>query len=303
MGRLEQHLEALALLVASHEQHRGPRNGAGYGRSEAFEVHAVADDVVGTAERMCGSGLGLCRHRAPRRQAPGGGAGQGSQEAIGDARPSAVERAHLGQPARHQACVPGPGRQRLVQVQHVEAPPPHGSHGAPRGPRTEGDGGHRPVGGQSHRPAQPHHGPRCQARHCGVIVGGGEHHGVVPGPCQGRGQADDLPLDAARPAQAVGAQQRHPHRCAPSISGRSPPRGHWASSAGRDRARVLPAASRPNVGLNCLFAGHRRATSCTFSPPAEDRLRTGPRPPPRLRLSACHYRATYQPVSLGSGAS
>ena len=74
--RVEQDPESLALLVASHEHHGGHPDRRAGGRREALEVDAVADDVVGPAERVLGGGPRLGRHRTASRQTPRHGARQ-----------------------------------------------------------------------------------------------------------------------------------------------------------------------------------------------------------------------------------
>ena len=217
--RLEQHRQALARLVATHEEDRRALGGPGCRLGEPLHVDAVVHEHVLAAERVVRHAAGVLGDRAPQAQAPGRVPGARSQPLVGGAPARGVEGADHRRGVEQEGGHRGPGNERLVQVHDVELLV---AQGADRAQGTGGigrDRGHRAVGGQRDAVAQG--GDADVGR---GPVAGTEHPGGMAEGTQGPRQGEHLGLHPAGQREAVGAHQRdaHWHVSLPFSSGRPP---------------------------------------------------------------------------------
>ena len=175
-----------------------------------------------------------------------------------------------------QAGVAGPRGQRLVQVHDVEAavarrrarPAP-----AATGPRETG--ATEPLAGSRHRPAQRHDAARRRGPGTSTAPSRRrQHHGLVPGAGQGAGQPEHLALDAAGPAQAVGAQQGDAHgrpvrpRRRAVDRRRGAPWPRWSLGQLGWKRCHCSGARRISCSRSWAISWVTRATSCAQAPGA-----------------------------------
>ena len=145
--RGQQHLEALAGLVAPEEEDRRAVGGVGGPLGEALHLDRVEQELVGAAEPALGEGHRVGRHGAAVVEAAGHPLQPPAQVAVGSALPRRVERADLRGIAHQQRGDAGPGRHRLVEVEHLEVLVAQRADGAQLGGRVGGERGDGAVGG------------------------------------------------------------------------------------------------------------------------------------------------------------
>ncbi len=241
--RVEQHGQALALLVAAHEQDRGPaRRGRG-GLGEPLDLDAVEQQLVASAEGPLGRDPGVLRHRAADVEPLGQPPDARLQHGVGRAVARPVERAHQRRVAEQQGCHGRPRRQRLVHVEDVERLVAQGPDRAELGRGIGGQRGERPVRRGGHALAE--------RRHAGVgrrAVARGEHPGVDTQHAQRAGEAQHLRLDTARDREAVGADEPDAHGVR-VLPGREPPRSR------RRTPTSGPRPSRPDRSASSAASG------------------------------------------------
>ena len=220
--RIEEDVEALALLVAAEEHHGGPALLVVHrlGRLEALHVHAVEEHLELAAARAH-AGL-TCRlrdghpdlHPAPHQL------GEGLEHRHPPAHPGPVVRPDHGERRREHEAVGRHRRQRLVHVHDVEAARPHEPLHPRRRRRPQRHRGHRPVGAQCRRSADDEVLPGGLGDGL-ALVGRPEHGDVVPRARRRR----DRPI--TWPCTPPGRVREYGETMAILIAGRS------ASSAGR----------------------------------------------------------------------
>ena len=200
--RLHEHGEALAFLVAPAEEDRRP---AGRDRPcagdrcdvDAVEEHPVVAPEVRLHERegvLGDDDLDVDVADRPGQEA--------LEHAIARRRAGGVERCDQRGAAEEQRRHRRPGGERFVDVQDVELLVAQGPDRTQRGGRVGGQGSDRSVGGGRQAVAER----RDERLRWGTVTGS-EHASLVPVAPQLAGEADDLGLDAAGNAQAVGGDQ------------------------------------------------------------------------------------------------
>ena len=246
-GRLEQDGEALALFMAADEDDGGAGGGMGRRAGEALDVDAVADDLVVAPE---GASAPWPRLRSTPHNGP----------PVGPPRPGPADRAAGRRcPSRSGGTSP-PWADRTPRGRRSRGPAPAARAGAPRRSRPlyrtpHGPAAHRRAGWPSATgatdPLKHGHGDRPPSRT--RDASGGQAAGrtswsssgastTASWPASARSapaRPSTWPLDAAGPAQAVGAQQRRGmhgigRARAPELAAGPRWPCHSASWAGRD---------------------------------------------------------------------
>ena len=214
----------------------GPDGGVHRPFGEPLDLDAVVEELV--APRRGPPGRGPSHPVTPRTRwsSRAASATQGpAHDAIPSALARGVEGAHLGcigeEGGRHART----GRERLVEVDDLEALVAQGADRAQLGGRVRGQRSHRAVGRRRHAAAE-----RGHAGVRGRAVAGAEHPRLVAERTQRAGEPEHLALDATGDGQGVRTDRP---RCAPPEASAGP----QTTPEGRRSRRSRP-IGRP-VGL------------------------------------------------------
>ena len=303
--RVEQHLQALARLVAAEEEDRrtvGRASASAFG--EPLDLDAVEQQLVGrrrgtlAASACASSDTAQRRSRRPASQrTPGRATGsRRSRRRRGTCRPAAPA-------AARSAVMRGAGGERLVQVEHVELLVPQGPDGAELRRGVGRERGHRAVGGGRDAVAE--------RRHPGVgrrPVAGPEHPRLVAaGAAATRARPEHLPLHAPGHGQAVGADQPDPHP--PNATARPGTEAVERPAQRPFERAAFDRASRWSAAAGGLRAGRSRpapwrapSARPTGSPSGSDAPRARP-PPSASPRPRCTARSRLGRLVLGCVAS
>ncbi len=220
---LEQVEQALARLVAAHEQDVGRAvlpAGDGHGVGEARDVDAVGDDLVVAREEAVDEVAGRGAHRDPAVEPAGMALHDPAAELVrGREAGVGMERGHVDRVRLAQQEERQEGHERLVEVEDVEALAIE--HGPDLGQvaRREGEGPDRGVDG--HREAHPEPDDVALRGALGAVAGGQDAH-VMAALAEVLVQEADVLGDTAVVGVDVRADEADLHRAPGSKRG-----GRW----------------------------------------------------------------------------